>query len=112
MRYSLEPNYSKYVQGYGFLLLARKFGDKYGKNLMGTATKTGLDASKTVSKRVLQKAEEATGDLIGNKIADKITAVGKSKNKEKKYKKNEVEEIYISPEKRKQIIDDLRLFQT
>ena len=39
MRYSLEPKYRKYVQGYGFLSFARKFGDKYGKNLMNTATK-------------------------------------------------------------------------
>ena len=41
MRYSLEPTYRKYVQGYGFLSLARKFGDKYGKKLMNTATKVG-----------------------------------------------------------------------
>ena len=39
MRYSLEPKYRKYVQGYGFWSFARKFGDKYGKNLMDTATK-------------------------------------------------------------------------
>ena len=50
---------------------------------MDTATKTGIDAAKTASKRVIQKAAEATGDLIGNKIADKITSVGKSKEKEK-----------------------------
>ena len=31
MRYSLEPKYRKYVQGYGFLLFSRKFGDKYKK---------------------------------------------------------------------------------
>ena len=31
MRYSLEPIYRKYVQGYGFLSFARNFGDKYGK---------------------------------------------------------------------------------
>ena len=32
MRYSIEPNYRKYVKGYGFLSFARKFfGDKYGK---------------------------------------------------------------------------------
>ena len=49
---------------------ARKFGDKYGKNLMDTATKTGIDAAKTASKRVVQKTAEATGDLIGNKTAD------------------------------------------
>ena len=56
--------------------------------------------------KLLQKTAEATGDLIDNKIADKITSVGKPKEKEKT---KEIEEIYISPEKR-QIIDDLRLF--
>ena len=51
------------------------------------------------------------GDLVGNKIVDKIALVGKSKNKEKekKDKLNEIEEIYIPPEKRQQIIDDMRL---
>ena len=34
MRYWLEPKNRKYVQGYGFLSFARKFGDKYGKKLM------------------------------------------------------------------------------
>ena len=77
MRYSLEPKYRKYVKGYSFLSFVRKFGDKYGKNLMDPASKTGIDAAKTASKRVLQKTAEATGDLIGNKIADKITSVGK-----------------------------------
>ena len=62
---------------------ARTFGDKYGKKLIDTATKTGIDAAKTTSKRVVQKTAEATGDLIGNKIADKITSIGKSKEKEK-----------------------------
>ena len=76
---------------------------------MDTATKTGIDAAKTTSKRVVQKTAEATGDLIGNKIADKITLVGKSKEKEKE-KTKKVEEIYIPPEKRQQIIDDLKLF--
>ena len=51
---------------------------------MDTATKTGIDAAKTVSKRVVQKTAEATGDLIGNKIADKITSIGKPKEKKKK----------------------------
>ena len=69
---------------------------------MDTATKTEIDAAKTASKRVVQKTE-ATGDLIGTKIADKITSTGKPKEKEKT---KEIEEIYILPEK----IDDLRLF--
>ena len=68
MRYSAEPKFRKYVQGYAFLSFARKFDDKYGKKLMDTATKTGIDAVN--SKRVAQKTAEATGDLIGNKIAD------------------------------------------
>ena len=66
MRYSLEPKYRNYVKGYGFLSFARKFGDNYVKKLMNTATKTGIDAAKTASKRVVQKTAEATGDLIGN----------------------------------------------
>ena len=81
MRYQLEPKYRIYVPGYGFLSFARKFGDKYSKKLMDTATKAGLDAAKTVSKRVVQKTVVATGYLIGNKIADKTTSVGKSKSK-------------------------------
>ena len=107
MRYSTEPRFRKYVKGYGFLSFARKFGDKYGKKLMDTATKTGIDAAKTASKRVVQKASEATEDLIENKIADKITSIGKFKEKEKT---NKAEKIYIPPEKRQQIIDELRLF--
>ena len=75
---------------------------------MDTATKTGMDAANIASKRVVQKTAEATGDLIGNKIADKITSIGKSKEKPKP--KEEPEEIYIPPEKRQQILDDLRLF--
>ena len=59
--------------------LTRKCGDKYGKKLIDTSTKTGNDAAKTVSKRVVQKTAEATRDLIGNKIADKITSIGKRK---------------------------------
>ena len=90
-----------------FLSFARKFGNKYGKNLMDTATKTGIDAVKTASKRVVQKTAAATRDLIGNKIADKITSIGKPKEKEKT---KETEEIYIPPEKRQKIIDDLRFF--
>ena len=93
MRYSTEPRFTKYVKGYVFLSFAKKVGNKYGKKLMDTATKTEIDAAKTAS----------TWDLIGNKMADKITSKEKEKPKE-------IEEIYILPEKRQQIIDDLRLF--
>ena len=74
---------------------------------MDAATETGIDAEKTASKRVVQKTAEATWDLIGNKIADKIISSGKTKSKDKE---KEEQEIFIQPEKRRQIIDDLRLF--
>ena len=97
MKYSAEPKYRKYVKGYGFLSFTRKFGDKYSKRLMDTSTKTGIDASKTVSKRVVQKKNaEATGDLIGNKIPAKITSVGKRKNKENEDEISKRQEIYIA----------------
>ena len=66
------------------------------QKLMDIATKTGIDAAKTSSKRVVQKTGQATGDLIENKVPEKITSVGKSKEKEKIKK---VEEIYIPPKK-------------
>ena len=97
MRYSIEPKFRKYVKGYSFLSFAKKCGNKYRKKLMDTVTKTEIDAAKTASKRVVQKSAEATGDLIGNKIADKITSVGKPKVKEKI---KEIEEICIPPEKK------------
>ena len=105
MRYSTELRFRKYVKGYVFLSFAKRVGSKYGKKLMETATKTGIDAAKTTSKRIVQKTAQATGDLIGNKIAYKITSVGKPKEETK-----EIEEIYIPPEIRQQITDDLKLF--
>ena len=67
---------------------------------MDTTPNTGIDASKIGSKRLIQKTAEATGDLIGNEIADKITSVGKTKSKEEEDKTNERHKIYIPPEKR------------
>ena len=66
-----------------------------------------MDGAKNASKRAVQKTAKATGALIGNKIAEKITSIGKPKEKGKT---REIEEIYIPPEERQQIIDYLRLF--
>ena len=68
---------------------------------------------KTASKRAIQKTAEATGDLVGNKIADKITSASK-KSHNKEIQSNEFnnkipKERYISPKERQQIIDELRL---
>ena len=101
MIYSTEPRFRKYVKGYGFLSFAKKIGNKYCKKLMDTVIKTGKDAANTASKRVAQKNAGATWDLIRNKIADKITLLGKPKGKEKNpkepKKEKKAEEIYIPP---------------
>ena len=78
---------------------------------MDTTIITRVDAAKTASKRVVQKTAKAIGDFIGNKIADKISSVGNTKSKEKEHETNKRQEIYIPPEKRQQIINDIRLFQ-
>ena len=49
------------------------------KNFLILLKKSTTDAIKTASKRAIHKTAEATGDLIGNKIADKITGVSKKK---------------------------------
>ena len=87
MRYSVEPKDRIYVKGYGFLSFAKKIGknlnNKYSKKLLDSAKKSTPDAIKTASKRTIQKTAEATGDLIGNKIVDKISSVSKkSENNE------------------------------
>ena len=71
-----------------------------------------MDAAKTDFKRVVRKTAEATEDLTGNKKTDKVTSAGKSKNigKEEDNEVNKMQEIYILPEKRQQIIDYLRFF--
>ena len=75
---------------------ARKLWNKYGKKLIYIATKIRTDAANADSKRVVQKTN---GDLIGNKITDKISSLGKSKEDERK-------------EKRQPIIDDLNFSRT
>ena len=101
-----KSRFRKHIKGYGFCHLQETLVINMMKTLMDTATKTGIDAAKTASKRVVQKTAEATGDLIGNKMADKIISIGKPRERTK-----EIEETYIPPEKRQQIIDDLRMHQ-
>ena len=74
MRYSTEPKFRKYVKGYGFLSFAKKFGNKYGKKLMDTATKTGMDAAKIASKRVIQQTAETTGDLTATGLEPRTSS--------------------------------------
>ena len=67
----------------------------------------GIDVSKrfakTAGKKILRETAKATGDLIGNKIADKITSASKKSHDE------DNNERYISPKERQKIIDELKL---
>ena len=119
MRYSLEPHYRRYVQGQGFISFARNIGNKYGrkifdksldvgksmkkeygKKLLDNSLSAGKDFAKIVGKKVLIKSAEATGDWIGNKIADRITKSTRNKaRKEDDRIMEETQEIIIPPEK-------------
>ena len=69
-----------------------------------------LDKSMDAGKKVLTKSAEATGEMIGNKIADRITRSSRNKaQKEDDRIMEETQELIIPPEKREQIIRDLKL---
>ena len=130
MRYSLEPHYRRYDQGQGFMSFARNIGNKYGKKIfdksvdvcksrkkrygrkiLDNSLSAGKDFAKIAGKKVLTKSAEATGDLIGNKIANRITKNTRNKaQKEDDRIMEETQEIIIPPEKIEQIIKDLKLF--
>ena len=119
MRYSFEPRHRICVKGYGFLSFAKNKGkslsNKYSKKLLDSAKKSTIDAIKTTSKRAIQKTADATGGLIGNKIADKVKSVSKKSNNNNNNNDNEDVKItahkkrYISPQERQQIINESRL---
>ena len=124
---TIEPRI--HVKGYGFLPLAKdisknatkvatSMSNEYSQKLLDSAKKYTTDAIKTASKRAIQKTAERTSDLICSKTADKITSISKSPNELhsrellSEIDENEIDtpkESSISPEKRRQIIDELRL---
>ena len=117
MRYPIDPRDRIYVIGYGFLSFAKNMGksvsNKYGQKLLDGTKKSTTDTIKTASKRVIQKTAEATGELIGNKIADKTTSMSKkssnNNNNDEDVELTIHKKIYISPEERQQSINELRL---
>ena len=114
MRYLIEPRDRIYVKGYGFLSFAKNMGknfsNKYGQNLLDSAKKSTTEAIKTTSKRAIQKTAEATGDLIGNKIAYKIRKFSKtspqnnSETVTNEHDKEIPKERYIFPENERKLL--------
>ena len=99
--------------------MGKGLSNKCSQKLLHSAKKSTTDAIKTASKRAIQKIAEATGDLIGNKIPDKITIVSTKKSAKELHNNDETKEgdveitthkkRYISPDESQQIIDELRL---
>ena len=113
----LEPRERRHIKGYGFLSFTKGLANNLvNKGITKKLTDVGKDFGKTAGKKILTKSAEATGDLVGSKIADKITKVGKNK-KGKNNSENtsdiretdKIKEVYLPPEKRQQIIDEMRL---
>ena len=84
MHYSVQPRDQIFVKGYGILSFTENMGKNTAKNLyknlsglysqkiLGHAKRYTTDALKTTSKKAIKKTAEATGVLIGNKIADVV----------------------------------------
>ena len=126
-RYSVQPRDRTFVKGYGFLPLAKNMdksiGKNISKNLSGKYSQKLLDHGKesrtntlkTFPKRVIQKAAKTTGDLIGNKIENRIKKVSKNSQQNiletvtNEDDKEIPKERYVSPEERQEITDELRL---
>ena len=66
MSKNIGKNICKYLSG------------KYSQKLLDHTKPAITDALKTTSKKVIQKTAEATGDLIGNKNANRITKTSRS----------------------------------
>ena len=133
-QYSIQPRDQIFVKSYVFLSFAKNMAKNIGKNIsknfcgkyspgmlamrrkfLDHAKQSATDAFKTASKKAIQETAEATGDLTGNEIVKKITRVSKNSQPNNSHiVTNELDkeipkEMYISPEKRQEIIDDLRL---
>ena len=95
--------------------MGKDLSSKYGQKLLDSTKKSTTDAIKTASNRAIQKTAETTGDLIGNKIVDKITSVSKKSSNNNSNDDDDGVELtthkkrYVSPEERQQIINEIRL---
>ena len=67
--------------------IIKNLRSKYSQKLCNQTSQSATDAFKTASKKEIQKAAETTGDLICNKIANRITKVSKN------YKQNNSETV-------------------
>ena len=67
-------SFAKYIDAY-VIKVCKNMSNKYSQNLFDSAKKSTTYAIKIASKRAIQKTAEATGDLTGIKLAEKITSI-------------------------------------
>ena len=127
MRHSVQPRDEIFVKVYGFLSFAENIGKnirenvsknlrgKYSQKFLDHARQSAADTLKTISKKAVQNTAEATGDLIGTKIADTIIKIWKNSQENdletitNKHNKEIPKERYLSPEERQNFFCDLKL---
>ena len=122
MRYSLEPRYKRNVQGQGFMSFAKNIGNKYGRKIFDKSLNVGKNISNNYGRKLLDKSMDAGTKIAGKKVltksaevtrdmTDRITKSSRNKaQKEDDRIMEETQELIIPPEKREQIIRDLKLF--
>ena len=119
-RFATDPKRRRYVRGYGFLSFARNLASsKAARKIKNAALNQGKSAVVKAGKRALDKGAEATGDLVGQKVADSISKIGskpKAQNNppppvpEVKSVDNMVTQVRnMSPQQRAQILNELSL---
>ena len=108
--------------------ISKNIGRNISKSLSGKHSHKPLDhgkqsathALKTISKKVIHKIAEATGNLIGKKVSNKITRISRflsenssgtvrNETENTKHGKEIPKERYAPPGKWPKIIDDLKL---
>ena len=95
--------------------LSKNLSDKHSQKFLDHAKQSGTGALAIASKRKIWKTAESNSDLIGSKIADRVTKVTKSSQQNNSetgtngHDKGIPKERYITPEERQKIIDDVRL---
>ena len=84
MRYLVQPRDQIIVKCYGFLSFVKNMSKNIGKNnrkilsgiynykVLDLPKESATETVKTSSKNKIRKTTEATGDLNGNKITNKI----------------------------------------
>ena len=122
MHYSVQSRDWIFVKGYRFLSFVKNMGKNIGKNIRENlsakyrqnprdhAKQSPTDAIKISSKRVISKATEATDDLIGNKIANRVTKVSRNslpnilETITNEHVRERPKERHVSPEERQKVL--------